>query len=297
MREAIRVGNVDVAVARDSYWGAAPATHLRDRNQQEIPLEQFKPFMGRRDPNVQIASRVLCFVVKSRGKTILLDAGVGTWGFWRFGDGHLFDALAGLDVRREEIDYVIPSHLHADHIGGNTYPDKDGQPIISFPNAQYLFHKADWDHFTDSAIQPAARNNVAEKCLLPIAAAGNMDLVTTELDVTDELKLLHTPGHTVGSMSAMIHSGGEAAIFVGDIAHLCMQLTEWDWSPNYEMDREASARSRQRLVEEAVARNALVSGPHLDEGPIFGSMMLVNGRRVWTGVDVVAQRDTSLAAV
>jgi glyoxylase-like metal-dependent hydrolase (beta-lactamase superfamily II) len=115
--------------------------------------------------------------------------------------------------------------------------------------------------------------------------------------VTDEVTLLHTPGHTDGSVSAIIQSGSEAAIFVGDIAHLCMQLTEWDWSPQYEMDREASARSRQRLVEEAVGRNALVSGPHLDEGPIFGSMVLINGRRVWQGVDTVAQRDTSLAAV
>src|SRR5688572_30935451 len=113
MREAIRVGSVDVAVARDSYWGAAPAKHLRDRYQKEIPREAFEPYMGRRDPNVQIASRVLCFVVQSQGKTVLLDAGVGTWGFWRFGDGHLLDALAGLDVRPEEIDMVIPSHLHS----------------------------------------------------------------------------------------------------------------------------------------------------------------------------------------
>ena len=181
-------------------------------------------------------------------------------------------------------------------MGGNTYPGKDGEPIISFPNATYLFHKLDWDYFTDLPNQPDNRKFIAEKCLLPIADKGNMELVTTELDVTDELKLLHTPGHTVGSVSAMIHSGGEAAIFVGDIAHLCMQLTEYDWSPNYEMDREASARSRKRLVEEAVGRNALVSGPHLDEGPIFGTMELINGRRVWTGFDTVAQRDTTAAA-
>src|SRR5579884_1314213 len=99
MREAIRIGSVDIAVARDSYWAAAPAVHLRDRERQEIPHQAFEPFLGRRDPNLQIASRVLCFVVKSQGKTILLDAGVGAWGLWRFGDGHLLDALAGLDVR------------------------------------------------------------------------------------------------------------------------------------------------------------------------------------------------------
>src|SRR5437879_4821479 len=122
MKEAIRIGSVDIAVARDSYWAAAPATHLRDRARNEISIERFTPYVGRQDARTQVASRVLCFVVKSQGKTILLDAGVGAWGLWRFGDGQLLDALAGLDVLPEEIDVVIPSHLHLDHIGWNTRP-------------------------------------------------------------------------------------------------------------------------------------------------------------------------------
>jgi len=77
VKEAIRIGLVDIAVARDSYWAAAPATHLRDRATNEIPVERFAPYFGRQDPTTQVASRVLCFVVKSHGKTILVDAGVG----------------------------------------------------------------------------------------------------------------------------------------------------------------------------------------------------------------------------
>jgi glyoxylase-like metal-dependent hydrolase (beta-lactamase superfamily II) len=65
--------------------------------------------------------------------------------------GHLLDALAGLDVPPEEVDVVIPSHLHLDHIGWNTRPGPDGQPVITFPNATYMFHEADWDYFTDPA--------------------------------------------------------------------------------------------------------------------------------------------------
>jgi glyoxylase-like metal-dependent hydrolase (beta-lactamase superfamily II) len=298
MREAIRIGSVDVAVARDSYWAAAPAAHLRDRTKNEIPLEQFEPFVGRRDPMKQTASRVLSFVVKSQGKTILLDAGVGGWGLWRFGDGHLLDALAGLDVEPDEIDVVIPSHLHLDHIGWNTRPGPEGEPIITFPNATYLFHKADWDHFTDPVFlnrpeDPDRRSaSVADKCLFPVRDAGRMELIESEVKVTDDITILHTPGHTDGSVSILLQSGAEAAIFIGDVAHLCMQLTEYDWSPISDMDREVSAASRQRVVEEAVGRNALVAGPHLDEGPVFGRMVMLNGRRLWQGVDLMAQRDT-----
>jgi glyoxylase-like metal-dependent hydrolase (beta-lactamase superfamily II) len=298
VKEAIRIGSVDIAVARDSYWAAAPATHLRDRARNEIPLERFEPYVGHQDPTTQVASRVLCFVVKSQGKTILLDAGVGAWGLWRFGDGHLLDALAGLDVKPEEIDVVIPSHLHLDHIGWNTYPGPDGKPVITFPNARYMFHKGDWDRFTDPVTinrqDPESRLAlIADTCLLPISDARQMDLVTTDANVTSDVKILHTPGHTPGSVSVLVESGGESVIFIGDVAHLCVQLTEYDWSPLGDVDRETSPESRRRVVEEAVGRNALVAGPHLEEGAVFGHMVMLNGRRVWQGVDVPAQRVTA----
>jgi glyoxylase-like metal-dependent hydrolase (beta-lactamase superfamily II) len=299
VKEFIRVGSVDIAVARDSYWAAAPATHLRDRSKKEIAIESFAPYSGRRDPHTQVASRVLCFVVKSEGKTILLDAGVGAWGLWRFGDGHLPDALAGLDVLPEEIDVVIPSHLHLDHIGWNTRPGPDGQPVITFPRARYLFHKADWERFTDPVITerdvPDSRlAGIADICLFPVQRAGQMELVSSEINVTSEVKILHTPGHTPGSVSVLVQSGGEAVIFIGDVAHLCVQLSEYEWSPLGDLDRETSPASRQKVVEEAVGRNALLAGPHLDEGAVFGKMVMLNGRRIWQGVDVPVHRESAL---
>ena len=120
-----------------------------------------------------------------------------------------------------------------------------------------------------------------------------MELITSEPNVTDEVKILHTPGHTPGSVSVLLNSGGESAIFIGDVAHLCIQLSEYEWSPLGDLDRETSPSARQRVVEEAVGRNALMAGPHLDEGPVFGRMVMLNGRRIWQGIDVVAQRETS----
>src|SRR5216683_6738320 len=67
-------------------------------------------------------------------------------------------------------------------------------------------------------------------------------------------------------------------IFIGDVAHLCVQLTEFDWSPLGDVDREISPGSRHKVVEEAIGRNALLAGPHLEEGPVFGRMVMLNGR-------------------
>lgn len=291
MTQRIRVGEVEIAVARDGYWEAAPSAHLRDLANNEIPDATIAAALDGADPRQVIRSRVLCFVLRSRGKTILLDAGVGGWGLWRFGDGHLLDSLAELGVRPEAIDYVVPSHLHLDHIGWNTHPGPDGEPVITFPNARHLFHQADWDHFNDPAViarlgeTPQAR--IMPKALLPLRDAGLIDLVSgSEASVTDEVTILHTPGHTPGSVSILVKSGDESAIFIGDLAHLCLQLTEVDWSPPYESDREQSARSRRSVVEDAVGRNSLVAGSHLDEGPVFGRMVLLNGRRVWQGVSL-----------
>jgi glyoxylase-like metal-dependent hydrolase (beta-lactamase superfamily II) len=202
-------------------------------------------------------------------------------------------------VRPDEIDVVIPSHLHLDHIGWNTYPGPDGEPKITFPNARYLFHKADWDHFTSpevlgrGATEPSRLGHIADTCLLPVEAAGQLELVDgADQSVTSEVTILHTPGHTPGSVSVLLESVGQSAIFIGDVAHLCIQLTEYEWSPLGDLDRTVSPGSREKVVDEAVKRDALVAGPHLEEGPVFGRMVLRDGRRYWQGVDLPARRET-----
>ena len=130
-----------------------------------------------------------------------------------------------------------------------------------------MFHKGDWDRFTDPVIinrqDPESRlAQIADTCLLPISDAKQMDLVTTDANVTSEVKILHTPGHTPGSVSVLVESGGESVIFIGDVAHLCVQLTEYDWSPLGDVDRETSPESRQtrgggsRRAQRAARRSA-----------------------------------------
>jgi glyoxylase-like metal-dependent hydrolase (beta-lactamase superfamily II) len=288
MPEKIRIGSAEIAVAWDADFRFAPATALRDADAQEIPAAAFKPYLGDRDPAEPQESRVLTFVIRSRGRTILVDTGVGPWGLWRFGEGHLLDSLAALDVTPDSVDIVLPTHLHLDHVGWNTRPSPNG-PVPTFPRARYLFQQADWDYFTrpEFLSSDETRSTMIRTAVLPLKDTGLMELIGSEAAITEEVTLLHTPGHTPGSVSVLVQSGGEAAILLGDVAHHAIELTETDWSPLYDIDRTLSARSRKAVVEQAARMNAYVAGAHFAASdPAFGRMIPIEGRMVWQGVSL-----------
>ncbi len=279
------VGNVEITVARDADWRFLPKDFI-----PQVSREAWLPYVP--DPDAIQESRVLTFVLRSGGKTILVDTGVGEWGLWRFGDGHLLDSLKAIDVTPESIDFVLPTHLHADHMGWNTRPGPNG-PVPTFPNAKYLFQQADWDFFTDPDFldDPNPRNPavpiLVRNCVLPFENTGTMDIIGPEYQVTDEVTLLHTPGHTPGSITVLVQSRDEAALLIGDAAHHPAELTEPDWSPVADVDPSLSARSRRAIVEEATKRNAYLGGSHFPEAaPFFGRMQLIEGRMLWQGVSL-----------
>ena len=111
-----------------------------------------------------------------------------------------------------------------------------------------------------------------------------MDLIGPERTITDEVTLLHTPGHTPGSVTILVQSAGEAALLIGDAAHHPAQLTETDWSPAADVDPSLSARSRKAVVEQARRLDAWVAGAHfLEPHPAFGHILPIDGRMVWRG--------------
>jgi glyoxylase-like metal-dependent hydrolase (beta-lactamase superfamily II) len=283
MAERLRVGNAEIAVASDADFRFAPSVFLPD-----VPREVWAPYLGDKEWDQVQESRVLTFVIRSRGKTILVDTGVGEWGLWRFGDGHLLDSLAALDVTPESVDIVLPTHLHADHVGWNMRPTAAG-PVPTFPNARYLFQQADWDYVTSDAYLARTDTNTApammRAAVIPMKDSGLIDFIGPEKVVTDEVTLVHTPGHTPGSVTVVVQSGGEAALLIGDVAHHPAQLTETDWSPRADLDPVLSAQSRRAMVDKAYKMNALIGSAHSPEpGPAFGRIILTEGRMYWRGV-------------
>ena len=294
MPERLRVGSAEIAVARDADYRIAAGRFLRDAEQNEIAPERFRPYLGDHDPTEYEESQVLTFVVRSEGQTILVDAGVGPWGMWRFGAGHLLESLAALDLAPEAIDYVLPTHLHFDHVGWNMRPSDDGS-VPTFPNARYLFQQADWDYFTSEAFLGGEGPLVemVRLAVLPLEHTGLMELIGSEYAVTEGVTLLHTPGHTPGSVSVLVQSGSESALLLGDAAHHPLQLTQTDWSALIDVDASLSARSREALVAEAMRLDAYVAGGHfLASDPTFGKIIRFEGQNVWRGVALGEQSST-----
>lgn len=288
MAERIRVGNAEIAVATDAAFRYAPAAFI-----PSVSPRQWAPYLQGRSVEDLIESRVTTYVIRSEGKNILVDTGVGAHGLWRFGDGHLLDSLRELDLAPEDIDFVLPTHLHLDHVGWNTRPGPDG-PVPTFSRARYLFQQADWDAFTSDEFlnQPSVSpmsgtmQTMIRVAVLPLKDTGLMELIGPERAITSEVTLLHTPGHTPGSVSVLVQSGPEAALLIGDAAHNPAQLTEHDWSPAVDIDPSLSARSRKGLVEQARRLDAIVAGGHLaaPDQSAFGRIILMEGRPMWRGV-------------
>jgi glyoxylase-like metal-dependent hydrolase (beta-lactamase superfamily II) len=290
MAERVRVGNVEIAVATDAEFRYAPATFIPG-----VLPQQWRPYLNGADPDELYESRVTTYVVRSQGKNILVDSGVGVHGLWRFGDGHLLDSLKELDLAPEDIDFVLPTHMHLDHVGWNTRPTPEG-PVPTFTRARYLFQQADWDTYINDEFLYGELENPMRKttqemmkvAVLPLKDSGLMDLIGPEKAITDEVTLLHTPGHTPGSVSVLVQSGSEAALLIGDVAHNPAQLTETDWTPAIDVDQSLSKRSRKALVEQAQRLNALVAGGHLGapDASAFGRMIVMDGRPMWRGVSL-----------
>jgi glyoxylase-like metal-dependent hydrolase (beta-lactamase superfamily II) len=288
MADRVKVGNTEIAMVWDAQFEYAPSQFLAS-----MPAEKWAAF-GINPDEVQ-ESRVMTFLIRSQGKNILVDAGVGAHGLWRWGEGHLPESLKALDVSPEEIDFVVPTHLHLDHVGWFTTSTPNG-PVPTFPNAKYLFQKEDWDFFVVNeyfASRPdSPLNSMSQKmfdtAVIPMKDTGLMDLIGPEHIITDGVTILHTPGHTLGSVSILVQNGSEAALLIGDAAHTPAQMTEVEYSPGIDIDPSLSERSRRALIKTAQEKNAYVAGAHFGAPghPAFGRMILMDGRPMWQGVSL-----------
>lgn len=161
----------------------------------------------------------------------------------------------------ESVDRVLCTHLHFDHVGWNTIRDGD-RWVPTFANARYLVGEPEWAFWEreDDPFAPEAKSD----SILPVFEAGLVDLVDTDHVVTDEVRLVPTPGHTPGHVSVAIESRGERAIITGDLFHHPLQMRHPDWDNVADVDRELARRTRLAFLEEHADQPVLVLGTHFN---------------------------------
>ena len=199
---------------------------------------------------------ILCFqsyVVQTPHHTILVDACIGNDKprpdrmVWDHQTDHRYmDSLASAGLRVEDIDFVLCTHLHPDHVGWNTRLE-DGRWVPTFPNARYLFSERELTYWTEQTKKSPIE--CIEDSVLPIVAARRADLVTSTHALGDHLRLLPTPGHTVDHFSVELGRGGAEAMISGDALHSPLQALYPHMSMARDFDPVQAAQSRRSLLE------------------------------------------------
>ena len=202
------------------------------------------------------------FLLKTPDHLILVDACVGndktvpSTPEWHQRKGSRFmHALAAAGVTVAEVDYVLCTHLHTDHIGWNTQL-VDGRWVPTFPNATYLLPAADDALYSESAAASYLES------VLPVVQAGQSERVSADHMLGDYVSLIPTPGHTPGHVSVLIKSGGAEAVITGDALHTTAQMAHPEWHFKYDMDGDQAEMSRRTLLGEAAERQQRVLGSH-----------------------------------
>lgn len=230
------------------------------------------------------------FLIRSQGRTILVDTGMGSMGtnpgavemFTAGMDGHLIEELQALEVPPENIDTVFFTHLHPDHVGWNLTRREDGNAQATFPNARYVTHEADWHAFKKPEVQEHFPFPFWDETLGPLENLGILDLLSGEHALTGEITAIPTPGHTPGSMSLSIASGGERALIIGDVVTNPAQVTETEWVFAFDMEPDQAIQTRKQMIDRAEADDALLVACHFPH-PGHGRLIRLEGRRYWQG--------------
>ncbi|CAN5204663.1 MBL fold metallo-hydrolase [soil metagenome] len=205
------------------------------------------------------------YIIEAAGKRIMVDPCIGndksrSHPALDHLDTAFLTRLATAGFPRETIDFVLCTHLHVDHCGWNTML-VDGQWLPTFPNARYLFAKAEVDFIQDDTREPDAQA-IYQDSVRPIIAAGLADFIAPNHVIVDGVTLQPTPGHTPAHCSVIISSGGSEAILTGDVIHHPVQIALPDVSSNFCWDNELATATRRAMLAEASDRHRLVIPAH-----------------------------------
>ncbi|MFP6805578.1 MAG: MBL fold metallo-hydrolase [Pseudomonadales bacterium] len=182
---------------------------------------------------------------------------------------------------REDIDTVMCTHLHVDHVGWNTML-VDDKWVPTFPNARYIMGRQEYGYWNSEDADPT-NDAVMADSVRPVFDAGLVDLVDMDHRISDEIYFEATPGHTPGHVSVHIESEGKHALITGDCIHHPCQIEKIEWSSSADYDPSKAIDTRVKLLEKYVNEDVLIIGTHFAT-PTAGYFKEVDGH-YWLDVN------------
>ena len=255
MRTSFKVDDMTIHRIVEQEQGLTPAVEFLPGLSREL-LEENRSWLEPAALDPETDKLVLCFqsyVVKTPHHTLLIDSCIGndkirpTREAWnKKTDDHYMQALAAARVAVDDIDYVMCTHLHADHVGWNTRLE-NGRWVPTFPKARYLFSRKEYSYWAEEH----AKNHIdaIADSVLPIVEAKKADLISSEFALDDHVRLLPTPGHTPDHFAVCLGHGGEAAVLTGDLIHSPLQARYPALAMRVDYDPEQAKRTRRQFLE------------------------------------------------
>jgi glyoxylase-like metal-dependent hydrolase (beta-lactamase superfamily II) len=226
------------------------------------------------------------FMVDTGKQRILVDAGAGAW--WGGGAlGRLAGSLRSAGYTPEEVDVVLLTHLHSDHIGGLT--TQDGK--CAFPNADVYVAKAESDFWLSPEIAAKAPKDAlpffqsAQAIAAPYIKAGKWHTFSGSESIVDGMLLVPLPGHTPGHTGYEFSSKGQNILSCGDIVHAQrVQLQHPEVAAVFDIDQTAAAATRNQLLARLSRENVLIATPHASFFPPLGRLRKDGSGYNWVSV-------------
>jgi len=225
------------------------------------------------------------FLVNTGKQRILVDVGAGTW--WGEGAfGRLAGSLRSAGYTADEVNIVLVTHLHSDHVGGLT--TQDGRRV--FPQADVYVAKAESDFWLSPDIAAKAPKDAqpffqsAQAIAAPYIKAGKWHTFSGSEKIVDGMELVALSGHTPGHTGYEFSSKEQKVLFWGDIVHaLRVQLPRPEVTAVFDIDQAAAAATRHQLLTSLARENVLIAGPHMNF-PALGRLRKEGSGYSWAPV-------------
>ena len=276
MTDRVQIGNVEIVAVLDMVPPPRdPTVFISDQ-----PRSAWAPYEEEVLEDGMLQLYYGSFFLRSQGQTVLVDTGMGPGPHAHLEGrtGNLLGALDQAGVGADDVDVVLHTHLHPDHVGWNV--DSSGDTVRPyFPKARYLAPRKDWEHFTQPDVLPTAPH--ISQNVVPLDDLGLIDFIDDGHKVTEEITTLETPGHTPGHQVILISSGGERAAIIGDLIHNPVQIYEPDWCAFVDTSPDDTRRSRRAFMDRAEGDDMIVAAGHFHPDRHIGRFARLQGRRYW----------------
>ena len=262
-----QVGDVEIARIVEVNNHTDPFTMINPdlTAQDALKHDWLKPHFITEDGRMKISFQ--CFVLRSGKDCVMIDTCIGNGRHREFDiftnmRTSFLEDLAAAGFPRGSITKVLCTHLHFDHVGWNTML-VDGKWVPTFPTARYYFGKEEYAHWKELE-RTGEYHDLTHMgdSINPVVDAGLVELVGPTAQITDEVSIFPTPGHTPGHVSVLIRSKGAEAVITGDMMHHPLQFAEWAREVNFDMDKEQGVKSRRAFIERVADKKVLVIGTH-----------------------------------